>query len=277
NNDQAETDNQANNEIDEDEAFDVHGVKLNVKEEPEDIIEAEYDNDPRDKGVDTTFTLTDERKEEIIKAIIEQDEETFRKHNYFGDRVLDQTLKQTVYTDITEEDVRSDDPMVNEDNSDLVNQLSEKTFKHENEYIEFRNKFEEETNEDLNDHIEIIIPKGNSKRKEDVRSDDKMLNENNSDLVNQLSEKTYKHENEYIEFRNKFEAETNEDLNDHIENMIPEGNSKRTPILYRTEDVFDYAEEIGLTDIDLNDYKIHVYGSGNEIKIANDSYKSNAF
>src|SRR5699024_655485 len=81
-----------NNEIDEDEAFDVHGVKLNVKEEPEDIIEAEYDNDPRDKGVDTTFTLTDERKEEIIKAIIEQDEETFRKHNYFGDRVLDQTL-----------------------------------------------------------------------------------------------------------------------------------------------------------------------------------------
>src|SRR5699024_122812 len=214
NNDQAETDNQANNEIDEDEAFDVHGVKLNVKEEPEDIIEAEYDNDPRDKGVDTTFTLTDERKEEIIKAIIEQDEETFRKHNYFGDRVLDQTLKQTVYTDITEEDVRSDDPMVNEDNSDLVNKLSEKTFKHANEYIKFRNKFE---------------------------------------------------------------AETNEDLNDHIESMIPEGNSKRTPILYRTEDVFDYAEEIGLTDIDLNDYKIHVYGSGNEIKIANDSYKSNAF
>src|SRR5699024_269858 len=67
----------------------------------------------------------------------------------------------------------------------------------------------------------------------------------------------------------------NEDLNDHIESMIPEGNSKRTPILYRTEDVFDYAEEIGLTDIDLNDYKIHVYGSGNEIKIANDSYKNN--
>src|SRR5699024_7750109 len=228
NNDQAETDNQANNEIDEDEAFDVHGVKLNVKEEPEDIIEAEYDNDPRDKGVDTTFTLTDERKEEIIKAIIEQDEETFRKHNYFGDRVLDQTLKQTVYTDITEEDVRSDDPMVNEDNSDLVNQLSEKTFKHANEYIKFRNK-------------------------------------------------TIKHDNEYNKLRNKFEAETNEDLNDHIESMIPEGNSKRTPILYRTEDVFDYAEEIGLTDIDLNDYKIHVYGSGNEIKIANDSYKSNAF
>src|SRR5699024_2212557 len=76
------TDKKANNEIDEDEEFDVHGVKLNVKEEPEDIIEAEYDNDPRDKGVDTTFTLTDERKEEIIKAIIEQDEETFRKHNY---------------------------------------------------------------------------------------------------------------------------------------------------------------------------------------------------
>src|SRR5699024_1518052 len=88
---------------------------------------------------------------------------------------------------------------------------------------------------------------------------------------------TFKHANEYIEFRNKFEAETNEDLNDHIESMIPEGNSKRTPILYHTADVFDYAEEIGLTDIDLNDYKIHVYGSGNEIKIANASYKRNAF
>src|SRR5699024_11700390 len=108
-----------------------------------------------------------------------------------------QTLKQTVYTDITEEDVRSDDPMVNEDNSDLVNQLSEKTFKHANEYIEFKNKFE---------------------------------------------------------------AETNEDLNDQIESMIPEGNSKRTPILYRTEDVFDYAEEVGFTDIILNDDKMNVNG-----------------
>src|SRR5699024_4425432 len=118
NNDQAETDNQANNEIDEDEAFDVHGVKLNVKEEAEDVIPEEYENDLRHIGVDTTLTLTEARKEEIIKAINELDEETVRKHNYFGDRVLDQTLMQTVYTDITEEDVRSDDPMVNEDNSD---------------------------------------------------------------------------------------------------------------------------------------------------------------
>src|SRR5699024_11829902 len=90
-------------------------------------------------------------------------------------------------------------------------------------------------------------------------------------------QKTLKKANEYNAFRHKVKAETNEDLNDHIESIIPEGNSNRTPILYRTEDVFDYAEEIGLTDIDLNDYKIHVYGSGNEIKIANDSYKSNAF
>src|SRR5699024_12143935 len=72
NNDQAETDNQANNEIDEDESFDVHGVKLNVKEEREDIIEEEYDNDTRESELDTTFTLTDERREEIIKTIIEQ-------------------------------------------------------------------------------------------------------------------------------------------------------------------------------------------------------------
>src|SRR5699024_12311956 len=105
NNDQAETDNQANNEVDEDEAFDVHGIKLNVKEEPEDIMEAEYDNDPRDKGVDTTFNLTDERKEEIIKAIIEQDEETFSKHNYFGDRVLDKTLEEPVYTYIQKKEI----------------------------------------------------------------------------------------------------------------------------------------------------------------------------
>src|SRR5699024_1326046 len=116
NNNQEETKKQKNKEVEEEEEFDVHGINQNVKEEPEDMMEEEYDNDPRDKGVDTTFNLTDERKEEIIKAIIEQDEETFRKHIYFGDRVLDQTLEQTVYTDITEEDIGSDDPMVNEDN-----------------------------------------------------------------------------------------------------------------------------------------------------------------
>src|SRR5699024_11477134 len=90
---------------------DVHGIELKVKEEPEKIEEEEDADVLANDEVDAAFKLSDEKMEEIITAIVDQDEETFRKYNYFGDRVLDDKLEQTEYMGVDGDEFESDDPM----------------------------------------------------------------------------------------------------------------------------------------------------------------------
>lgn len=154
----------------QEEAFDVHGIELKVKEEPEKIEEEEDADVLANDEVDAAFKLSDEKMEEIITAIVDQDEETFRKYNYFGDRVLDDKLEQTVYMGVDGDEFESDDPMEEksenekEENKEKIKQLSEKTFDNALDYIAFQNDFEAELDKDFQENIEEIDPEGDSEK-----------------------------------------------------------------------------------------------------------------
>src|SRR5699024_9545390 len=137
----------SNNNSKSNDVFDVHGIELKVKEEPEEIEKTEFDDESPKK----TFRLTEERAEEIVTAIINQDEETLKKHNYFGDRILDKNTEQTVHME--EFEFGDGDPM-KEENTTSKNELSEFTFQHANELIDFKEKFEAETDEVFEDYVD---------------------------------------------------------------------------------------------------------------------------
>lgn len=202
----------------QEEAFDVHGIELKVKEEPE-KIEKEEEVDVEGLDMDDAFNLSEERMKEIVTAIVEQDEETFRKHNYFGDRILDDKLEQTVHMDVEGDEFESDDPME-----------------------------EESENE----------------------------KEENKEKIKQLSEKTFDNPSDYIAFQNDFEAELDKDFQENIDEIEPEGESEKHPLFYRTDDVLEYADHEGLTDIDLDDYKIKTTVNHSEVKVNDGDYTSNS-
>lgn len=198
------SENEENQE--QEETFDVHGIELKEKEEPEKIEEEEV-QDPEESvenDVDDVFKLSEERMKEIAKAIINQDEETLRKHNYFGDRVLDENIEQTVYMKNDEAD--SDDPMENDNN--------EKDF----------------------------------------------------------SEYTFDNAIDYIAFQNDFEAETNKDFQDSLDEIQPKVDENHRPTFYRTEDILEYADHEGLTDINLDEYEIKATSGVRQVEMRNGDY-----
>src|SRR5699024_7288747 len=95
---------------------------LKTDDTPPDIEEpnTEYDNpEPSEEEV-----------ENIIEAILNQDEEELEKYNYFGDRVIDELIEQEIRSDVYE----------NSDSTEL-------TFQHVKEL------------EDINDELEIDTDK----------------------------------------------------------------------------------------------------------------------
>src|SRR5699024_7300369 len=134
-------------------------------------IEEEEDADVlANDEVDAAFKLSDEKTEEIITAIVDQHEETFRKYNYCGDRVLDDKLEKTAYMAVDGDEFESDDPMEEksenkkEENKEKIKQLSEKTFDNALHYIAFQNDFEAELYKDFQENIEEIDPEGDSEK-----------------------------------------------------------------------------------------------------------------
>src|SRR5699024_11620730 len=78
------------------------------------------------------------------------------------------------------------------------------------------------------------------------------MKEQNPTIKNELSEFTFQHANELIDFKEKFEAETHEVFEDYVDKYYGH-DTNNLPTFYRTEDILEYAEYKGFTSIDIEE------------------------